>query len=948
MDSNLLVEEKWQKRWDDAKLFQPEVSETKKYFLTIPYPYASGPAHIGHGRTFTTVDVIARLKRMQGFNVLFPLGIHISGTPILAISLKVRQKDEATLKLMQEYIQIYEKDEKKVSAILASFEKPEEVASFFADKLVTDFTLMGYSLDWSKRFTTGDKEYNKFVEWQFLKYEEKGVLKKGNYPIEYCLNDKNAVGEDDIKDGDTNPVEVQKFTAVKFQLETGEILLACTLRSETIFGVTNLFVNPIAKYSRIKLENKEVQIVATDSLEKLEKQGIKFEKISELTGSELIGKNVTSPLEKRSIPIFPAEFVETGTCTGVVMSVPSSAPFDFVALQDLRADKNLEKKYGPNVKRSVDSISPISIVTLPSGENILAKTVSERMKIANLKEKGKLEKATQEVYKEEFYSGRLNENCKEFAGKGVRTAKDEVATTLVKSGKAFEFFELNRDTQCRCGGKVIAAVLSGQWFIDFNAGNWKSEARECLKSMHIVPELYRKQFEDTIEWLDKRPCARRRGLGTALPFDKEWIIESLSDSTLYMVFYTIIQKIREYGIKSEQLTPEFFDFVFLGKYHASIAVEQGKLNELRREFLYWYPMDQRHTMIAHINNHLTFMIFAHAAILPKQLWPKMISLNEALLREGVKMSKSKGNVLTLQDIKAKYGVDLFRIYAIGQADLATPVDFKEKEVESMRRSLNKFVSTIENLIEIAPFDGKKPNSSISKWFLSKFNRSIADAENFGNDLKFRDFLQKAFFENLNNFDYFSRRASEEDRQNIASKIVEKWILMLCPIIPHTCEELYEKLKNKTKQSHSFASVSLFPKSQLELIDKNAEDEEDFLQGVLEDLRKLIQLVSKRGKVESAKIISASKNKWDDARKLLENDAPEGIETGDKLLQEFLKKNFYAFKQSFNFVDEVKILNEAKGFLEKELKISITIEKEEESREEKRVKAMPFKPALSLS
>ncbi len=89
MDSNLLVEEKWQKRWDDAKLFQPEVSETKKYFLTIPYPYASGPAHIGHGRTFTTVDVIARLKRMQGFNVLFPLGIHISGTPILAISLKV-------------------------------------------------------------------------------------------------------------------------------------------------------------------------------------------------------------------------------------------------------------------------------------------------------------------------------------------------------------------------------------------------------------------------------------------------------------------------------------------------------------------------------------------------------------------------------------------------------------------------------------------------------------------------------------------------------------------------------------------------------------------------------------------------------------------------------------------------------------------------------------------
>src|SRR5690606_10693675 len=159
-------------------------------------------------------------------------------------------------------------------------------------------------------------------------------------------------------------------------------------------------------------------------------------------------------------------------------------------------------------------------------------------------------------------------------------------------------------------------------------------------------------FLDTFAWLDKRPAARKRGIGTSLPDNKDWIIESLSDSTLYMTYYTIKHIQDKQGIQPEQLNEAYFDYIFLNigtedEIAKQTGIPKESLTELKNSFAYWYPNDHRHTYTAHLSNHLSFFIFAHAGILPEQYWPKKISFHGMVISEGTKMSKSKGNIITL-------------------------------------------------------------------------------------------------------------------------------------------------------------------------------------------------------------------------------------------------------------------------------------------------------------
>ena len=596
------VERKWQQKWFEEKIFEPKSGEEKpKFFLTVPYPYVSGALHVGHGRTYTTGDVMARYKRMRSFNVLWPMAFHITGTPVLAVSSKIAEGDAETIKLYEEYVSIYEQDASKINSIVKSFSEPWNVVKYFSEKIIHDFKSIGYSLDFSRRFTTGDAENNKFIEWQFTKYREKGFLTQGSYPLLYCTKDKNAVGEDDIAQGDVEPVELVKYAAIKSKYEGG-FIVSCTLRPETVFGITNIFVNPNATYVKIKLEPEEqakektkVQpehwFVSKDALEKLGLQNKKFEVVQEISGKEFVGKTCVDPLNK-IIPILPADFVDPSNATGFVHSVPAHAPYDYVAIEDLKKDAHVQKEF-PGIKQLVEAIKPIGLIKTPGYGEFPAIELSQKMNIAGLGEKEKLDKATQQLYKEEYYGGRTKENCMQFSGMSVQEAKEGVFAWLKRERKCDEFYETNRAAKCRCGGSVVAAILQDQWFLDFNAKGWKEKAFDCLGGMIIYPETYRKQLEDVFDWLDKRPCARRRGLGTKLPFDAsgQWIIESLSDSTIYMAFYTVSKKIRENNLAPEKLKPEFFDYVFLGigeeeKVAQACGVEKSVLESIRKEFLY--------------------------------------------------------------------------------------------------------------------------------------------------------------------------------------------------------------------------------------------------------------------------------------------------------------------------------------------------------------------------
>lgn len=958
------VEAKWQKNWAERKAFEPATDSKKpKFFFTVPYPYVSGSLHVGHGRTYAVGDVFARYKRMAGYNVLWPMAFHITGTPVLAISSKIADGDQATIQMHQDYVSVYENDQARVKQIVESFGKdPWNVVNYYSGKLVHDFLRMGFSLDLSRQFTTGDAEYNKFIEWQFHTYKNKGYLTQAAYPILYCVRDRNAVGEDDIKDGDSDPVSVQPFIGFKFAFQDGA-LVSSTLRPDTVFGITNMFAHPDSAYVKAKVDG-EILFVSKAFVEKARLQNHDVQVLQELKGEAFLGKTCRTPLGKE-VPILPGSFVDSEHATGFVHSVPAHAPFDYVALQDL-------KKIAA-WKTTVEKIELIPVISVPTFGSCPAKDIVERMKIANLKEKTKLEKATAELYKKEYYEGTLLEVNGEFAGMKVQDAKEKMAAWLKEKKVAFDVFEASRPAQCRCGGQVVVAVLPDQWFLDFEAAGWKSAASACLRQMEVFPPVYRKQFEDVFAWLKQRPCARRRGLGTRLPFDRDWIVESLSDSTIYMAFYTVIKKIRELKINPE-LDNAFFDYVFLGQGSGSKEAQA-----VRAEFLYWYPNDQRHTAVAHLTNHLSFFIFAHAAIFAKEHWPRAITLNELVVAEGTKMSKSKGNVVSLNDIANNTGADLFRLYAISTADLAATLDFRAKDVEALRRRLNKLYTVWDEWTAMANSaigkdkdetvgkqnqaanDGetrqvnaaektkkalkqkietlapsKADASSVVRWLKSKFAAITAKSTEAIEKRALRDYAQAAFFEALNAAEHFSSRATAQDKTHVASFLLKPWIALLCPLIPHACEEYWQKAGNK-----DLASLSAWPKLPKEWRDLQAEVSEDFLMNTVSDIRTILPLVKK--KPSHITLIVANKEKRQKMAELLQAKTPDEI-TGEAFLENFVRKRLYELKHSKE-VDEYAILQQSLPYLQSVFGVPFSVIEEDATDNPRKEKAMPTKPAV---
>ncbi|QOR95132.1 leucine--tRNA ligase [Thermosphaera chiliense] len=950
------VEGKWQRKWKEAGVFEPKVEEGRvKYFLTVPYPYTNGPLHIGHGRTYTIGDIIARFKRLTGHNVLFPMAFHITGTPIIAISERIAKKDAKTLDMYRSYISYYVEDREKIEEILESFKDPLRLATFFAEKVQADFEALGYSIDWRRKFHTGEPIYNAFVTWQYERLRQLDVVGKGEHIVTYCLLHKQPEGEDDIQDADVNPVEVLEYTAIKFKLEGSDIsLLASTLRPETLLGATNMWVNPEADYAIVEFKGEKL-LVSKKAWVKLTHQYVEpdMRVVGELKGAELVGKTVETPLGQKLL-ILPASFVDPDNATGIVYSEPSDAPYDYVALVELKANPRVLEPYGIN-PRVVETINPVKIIDVPGVSDHHAKVVVEKYGITSQLDE-KLEEATREVYKQQFYSGKLIVDDPDFKGLSVPEAREKMKVKLISEGKALVFYELNRKAFCRGGGEIIVAKIKDQWFIDYGTPWWKDRTRKLInEKLEIIPSKYKKAFQDVLEWVEKRPCARKRGLGTKLPWEPEWIIESLSDSTIYMAFYTIVHKIREYNIPPEKLTPELFNYVFLGEGSAVEVSEKTGIpvkvvDEMRNEFNYWYPVDHRHTGIPHISNHLTFYLFHHTAIFPEDKWPRIISLNETVIREGAKMSKSKGNVIPLRDIAKIYSADLFRFYIASAASLESVLDWREKEIELVLDGLYRFTNI---MMQSRNVNGELPSDYYGRWFASKFRRIISDAKKSMEALEIRDYVQTTFYQVMNLLEQY-RDLVGEDYLKAVKYVSKDWLIMLNPVIPHLTEELNELLGGS-----EFLSTSEWPRS-----DKYPEDEEseilvDSLFSLVEDVRKILEVLKKPA--SRAVFIVAPEWKREALRLYREK---KGIKT----IIEELKSKYNLRGRELEIVEVVQMFNKNPSeevfktsskkeyevleysvkFLEKKTGLKIEILWEDEARARgipRSEKAQPLKPAI---
>ncbi|HSB57462.1 MAG TPA: leucine--tRNA ligase, partial [Nitrosopumilaceae archaeon] len=627
------IESKWRKKWQDEKNFEVDPAEKKKFFVTVAYPYPNSPQHIGHGRTYTLADVHARFMRMRGYNVLFPMGFHYTGTPILGMARRVQENDK---ELIEAFRTIYKVPEQNIK----EFSEPVKIASYFHQEIKSGMIEMGYSIDWRREFTTIDPVYNKFIEWQFRKLKSKNLVIQGSHPVGWCPKDQNPVSQHDTL-GDVEP-SFTEYVLIKFEYDN-YIIPTATLRPETIFGVTNLWVNPDVTYKIVDVDG-EKWIVSAECARKLEFMDKKIVLINEIKGSVLIGKKVKVPERNENVVILPAGFVKSDNGTGMVMSVPAHAPFDYQSLEDIK--KNLGN-FEQSVLDAANAIHPISIIQTEGYGEIPAKELIEKFKIED-QNSPILEEATKELYGKEFYEGRLKNNTGKFAGKKIIEVKDEVKKWILQQKKADILFELNDGpVRCRCGAECVVKILNNQWFLDYANKNWKKDAHSCINEMKILPEDIRNEFNYVVDWLRERACARQHGLGTKLPWDENWIVESLSDSVIYMAYYILAKYVNKKQIIAENLGDAFFDYIFLEEGDAATVATNCKITEnllesIKNEFLYFYPVNARHSGRDLVPNHLTFFVFNHIAIFPKKHWPEEIVVNGSVLMDGKKMSKSMG------------------------------------------------------------------------------------------------------------------------------------------------------------------------------------------------------------------------------------------------------------------------------------------------------------------
>ncbi|MGZ7208964.1 MAG: leucine--tRNA ligase, partial [Methanobacterium sp.] len=595
------IEKKWQKKWEDANLFESDPDNKMKMFITVAYPYPSGAMHIGHGRTYTVPDVYARFKRMQGYNVLFPMGWHVTGAPVIGIAKRIARKDPWTLDIYKNVHKVPEKE-------LNRFKDPEYIVKYFSSQYHNVMQRMGYSIDWRREFRTTDDHYQKFIEWQFRQLKGKGFVTKGKHPVKYCPGCDNPVGDHDLLEGEG--VGINELTLVKFEID-GDYFVAATFRPETLFGATNLWINPDEEYIKVDM-NGENWIISKKAYRNLVHQKKEIKIVENIDAPLMIGRYVKNPITGEKHIILPASFVDPEYATGVVYSVPAHAPADYIALKDLKENDELLEKY--DIKEEVLEIQPINVINLKGFGDFPAAEIIEQFGVKN-QEDPKLKDATNELYKLEHAKGVISKHIKDYKCLSVQKARDEIIANILASHKGdimHDFAE--RPVICRCGTKAVVKILEDQWFLKYSDEQWKMLAMECLGQENVIPEEVRANFEYYIGWLDDWACSRRIGLGTKLPWDKQWLIEPLSDSTIYMAYYAIAKYMK--NLNPKFLDDDFFNDVYLdqGKYSGNI---DGELfNDIKNEFNYWYPLNWRLSAKDLVGNHLSFHIFHHSAIFP--------------------------------------------------------------------------------------------------------------------------------------------------------------------------------------------------------------------------------------------------------------------------------------------------------------------------------------------
>ncbi len=941
------VEKKWKEEWERQHVYEADPDPKRpKFMVTFPYPYVNGSVHLGHGYSVLKADMIARYKRMRGFNVLFPQGFHATGEPIVGMAKQLAKGEETPRRVLR----IFGVPEEE----LDKFTDPKHIVNYFVPLMINDMKSVGLAIDWRRKFvtTTLTPVYSKFVEWQYLTLRDLGYVGQGSHPVIWCPNDKSPTGDHDRLIGEG--VGIVEYVLLKFKAEGTDktYFVPATLRPETIFGVTNMFLHPETKYQEFIRSNGEIWIISAENMSKFKDQFPDGKEGQLINPRQWFGKTCQNPVTKDWVPILPAWFIDPEASSGVVMSVPGHAPVDWVALQDLV--KNPEKLEVFGLKKDiVEKIKPISLISVEGFGEFPAVEIVQKMNITSQDDKEQLKAATQEIYKKEFHLGICKDITGKYKGLAVKDAKERLIKDFKEAGFAEILYEPADLVVCRCGTRCYVKVLENQWFLLYSNKEWKKKAKKALKQMAIYPPIVKQQFERTIDWLEDKACARKTGLGTPLPWDNEWIVETLSDSTIYMAYYTISKYVNQGLIEEKHAIPEFFDYIIRDIGSAEEIAQMTDLSvdiikQVKQEFEYWYPMDLRCSGKDLVPNHLTFCLLQHVALFKPEHWPRAFSVNGFMKVHGKKMSKSRGVLTPLSEAVSAYGADLTRLGLLGAGEGIDDANLSEDDIRAYDQWLEQFY----NWWKEEPT--RTTDSMMDLWLRSRLQKHIKAAINAVENLQTRTYIQIALFGIMNDIKWYKHRVGHNNLGPAYKEALKVILLLLTPCTPHLCEHIWHDVLNES----DFIINQPYPTPNDDLINEEIEDAEEYIRHLIEDIEhvKRVLKIEKPQKIELTlapawqyKVYyEAMKDKSNLIKRLMQM---EEFKPYKKELPNYAK-NLMKIPHLTPIIDrelEEKALNEAKTFLERIYQCDIIINDVEHAKNNPRAKqARPNRPAITLA
>ncbi|CBI31359.3 unnamed protein product, partial [Vitis vinifera] len=481
-DRLLEIEAQVQKWWGEKEIFRADSLKTppkpgERFFGNFPYPYMNGYLHLGHAFSLSKLEFASAYHRLRGANVLLPFAFHCTGMPVKASADKLSREIQFT-KFQWEIMRSYGLSDAEIS----KFQDPYHWLIYFPPLAMEDLKAFGLGCDWRRTFITTEVNpfYDSFVRWQMRKLKKMGkIVKDLRYTI-YSPLDGQPCADHDRASGEG--VLPQEYTL-------------------TMYGQTNAW-----------------RAALNLAYQKLSRVPEKPSCLAELTGYDLIGLPLKSPLAfNEIIYALPMLSILIDKGTGIVTSVPSDSPDDFMALHDLKTKPVFRAKFG--VKD--EWVLPF-----------------EKL-----------------IYRGGFYEGTLIVG--EYAGMRVQEAKNLIRSKLLELGQAVVYSEPEKKVISRSGDECVVA-LTDQWYITYGEPEWKQKAEECLASMNLYSNEVRHGFEHTLSWLNQWACSRSFGLGTRLPWDEDFLVEKMKQEFEYWYpfdkmskstgnFMTIRQAIQEFS-----------------------------------------------------------------------------------------------------------------------------------------------------------------------------------------------------------------------------------------------------------------------------------------------------------------------------------------------------------------------------------------------------------------